>query len=251
MKDGMLVETVGLPGHRQDLIEAYLARPITEDPTPGVVVIHHAPGLDPWCKEVARNFAFAGYTAVVPHLYHRRGPGNWADVAAAARAEGLEKAMPNDQVVGDVAGAATYLRSLTNSNGKVGVIGFCSGGRQAFLTACDLPTLDAAVDCWGGSIFPEIDSYDPAKRSVPGVIHRVEDMTVPLLGIFGNDDGNPSPEQVDRLDKILTDLGKEHEFHRYDGAGHAFFVTDKSNYRQEQAVDGWKRVFAFLAQKLH
>src|SRR5665647_977017 len=102
----MLVETVGLLGHLRDLIEAYLARPITADPTPGVVVIHHAPGLDPWCKEVARNFAFAGYTAAVIQMRYRRGPGNWADVAAAARAEGLEKAMPNDQTMGDVAGAA-------------------------------------------------------------------------------------------------------------------------------------------------
>lgn len=247
----MLAETVGLLGNDHDVIEGYLARPITAEPTPGVVVLHHAPGLDPWCKEVARNFAAAGYAAVVPHLYHRRGPGHWADVAAAARADGLAKAMPNDQVMGDIAGAATYLRSLPGANGKVGVIGFCSGGRQAFLAACDLPTLDAAVDCWGGSIFPENDSYDPNRRRVPGVIHRVGDMSVPLLGIFGNDDGNPSPDQVDEIDRILTELGKEHEFHRYDGAGHAFFATDKTNYRQEQAVDGWKRVHAFFEKKLY
>lgn len=247
----MLVETVRFAGHHGDLIEAYLARPVTAEPTPGVVVIHHAPGLDPWCKEVTRNLAFAGFTAAAPHLYHRRGPGDWADVAAAARVEGLEKAMPNDQVMGDVAGAATYLRTLMNSNGKVGVIGFCSGGRQAFLAACDIPTLDAAVDCWGGNIFPDVDPYDPAGRRAPGVIHRVEDMSVPLLGIFGNDDLNPDVEQVDRLDVVLTDLDKKHEFHRYDGAGHGFFVTDKPNYRREQAVEGWRRVHAFFRDTLY
>ncbi|CAN5648688.1 dienelactone hydrolase family protein [soil metagenome] len=247
----MLVETVRFGGHGGDLIEGYLARPIIAEPTPGVVVIHHAPGLDPWCREVARNLAFAGYTTVVPHLYHRRGPGDWADVAAAARVEGLDKAMPNDQVMGDVAGAAAYLRTLTNSNGKVGVIGFCSGGRQALLAACDVPTLDAAVNCWGGSIFPEVDPYDPEGRRASGVIHRVKDMTVPLLGIFGNDDLNPSVEQVDRLDKVLTVLDKEHTFHRYDDAGHAFFVTDKPSYRQEQSVDGWKRIRVFFQDKLY
>lgn len=252
MKDGMIVESVGFYGHQDDLIEGYLARAVSAEPTPGVVIVHHAPGLDPWSKEVARNIAFQGYAALVPHLYHRRGPGHWADVAASARADGLAAAMPNDQVMGDIAGAANYLRSLADANGKVGVIGFCSGGRQAFLAACDVPGLDAAVDCWGGSIFPDIDIYEvnPNTQST-GVIHRAHDMSAPLLGLFGNDDANPDVEQVNRLDAVLTELGKEHEFHRYDGAGHAFFSNDKPNYRPEQAVDGWNRVFDFFARKLH
>jgi carboxymethylenebutenolidase len=156
--------------------------------------------------------------------------------------------MPNDQVMGDIAGAAAYLRAQPNSNGKVGVIGFCSGGRQAFLAACDVPTLDAAVDCWGGSILPQ-----PAMEGRPasqGVIRRASDMSMPLLGIFGNDDLNPDREQVDEIDRVLTELGKDHTFHRYDGAGHAFFVTDKPVYRLDQALDGWQRVFQFLDRTL-
>lgn len=250
MKEGMLVEVVGLTGHDSDTIEGYLARPVTAEPTPGVVVLHHAPGLDPWCKEVVRNFAAAGYAAIAPHLYHRRGPGHWADVAASARADGLAVAMPNEQVLGDIVGAAAYLRALPNANGKVGVIGFCSGGRQAYLAACDIPTLDAAVDCWGGSILPQ--PRDPSRPGPPprGVIHRTKDMQVPLLGIFGNDDANPDVAQVDRIEETLKEFGKDYEFRRYDGAGHAFFVTDKPNYRQEQAVDGWQRVFAFYGKHL-
>ena len=111
MKDGMLVESVGFAGYHSDIIEGYLARPLVGEPTPGVVVIHHAPGLDPWCKEVVRKFASEGFTAVAPHLYHRRGPGHWADVAAAARADGLAVSMPNEQVMGDIEGAASYLRA--------------------------------------------------------------------------------------------------------------------------------------------
>ena len=250
MKDGMLVESVGFVGHHSDVIEGYLARPLVSEPTPSVVVIHHAPGLDPWCKEVVRKFASEGFTAVAPHLYHRRGPGHWADVAAAARADGLAVSMPNEQVMGDIEGAASYLRAQPGSNGKVGVIGFCSGGRQAFLAACDVPSIDAAVDCWGGSILPQ--PPDPTRPGSPsrGVIHRAPDMAVPLLGIFGNDDANPDVAQVDEIERVLTELGKDIEFHRYDGAGHAFFTADKPNYRQEQAVDGWAKVFAFYDRHL-
>ena len=198
--------------------------------------------------EVVRRFATEGYACVAPHLYHRRGPGHWADVAAAGRAEGLAKSMPNEQVMGDIAGAAAYLRAQPDSNGKVGVIGFCSGGRQAFLAACDVPTLDAAVDCWGGSVLPQ-----PATEGRPagqGVIKRAGDMSMPLLGIFGNDDLNPDREQVDEIERVLTELGKDYTFHRYDGAGHAFFVTDKPVYRLEQALDGWQQVFQFLDRTL-
>jgi carboxymethylenebutenolidase len=198
--------------------------------------------------EVVRRFATEGYACVAPHLYHRRGPGHWADVAAAGRAEGLAKSMPNEQVMGDIAGAAAYLRAQPDSNGKVGVIGFCSGGRQAFLAACDVPTLDAAVDCWGGSVLPQPASE--GRLAGQGVIKRAGDMSMPLLGIFGNDDLNPDRDQVDEIERVLTELGKDHTFHRYDGAGHAFFVTDKPVYRLEQALDGWQQVFKFLDRTL-
>ncbi len=72
----------------------------------------------------------------------------------------------------------------------------------------------------------------------------------PLLGIFGNDDSSPDPEQVNRTEEVLRSLNKDYEFHRYDGAGHGFFATDRPNYRSEQAVDGWKKVFAFFARTL-
>jgi carboxymethylenebutenolidase len=198
--------------------------------------------------EVVRRFATEGYACLAPHLYHRRGPGHWADVAAAGRAEGLAKSMPNEQVMGDIAGAAAFLRAQPDSNGKVGVIGFCSGGRQAFLAACDVPTLDAAVDGWGGSVLPQ--PATEGRPASPGVIDRAVDMSMPLLGIFGNDDSNPDRAQVDEISRVLTELGKDHTFHRYDGAAHAFFVTDKPVYRLEQALDGWQQVFRFLDRTL-
>ena len=76
------------------------------------------------------------------------------------------------------------------------------------------------------------------------------DLSCPVLAIFGNDDHSPTPEQVNQLEEALKSHGKEYEFHRYDGAGHGFFYHNRPNYRQEQAVDGWNKVLAFLDKHL-
>ena len=149
MKDALIAETISIAGHGGDEIEAYLARPLGEDPVGSVVVIHHMPGYDAGTKEIARKFAANGYAALMPNLYYREAPGaSPDDAAAAARARG---GVPDERLVGDVGGAADYLRGLENSNGNVGVIGYCSGGRQSFLAACRLQ-LQAAVDCYGAFI---------------------------------------------------------------------------------------------------
>src|SRR6516162_7768071 len=136
MYDAMLAETVTIRGDGDDEIEAYLARPMSQGPHGGVVVIHHMPGYDAPTKEITRTFAAHGYAALMPNLYHRDAPGASPDDAAAvARAKG---GVPDERLVGDVGGAADYLRALEGSNGKVGVIGYCSGGRQSFLAACTL-----------------------------------------------------------------------------------------------------------------
>jgi carboxymethylenebutenolidase len=174
------------------------------------------------------------------------GDGASEEVVARARASG---GMPDDQVMGDVAGAAAFLRAQSTSTGKVGVIGFCSGGRQAYLAACRIADLDAAIDCWGGNVVVE----DPSKlpNTQPAVpVDLTEGIRCPILGLFGNEDSNPSPDQVNRIEAALKRFGKNYEFHRYDGAGHAFFAWYRPNYRPEQAEDGWKKVFAFFARHL-
>ena len=145
MDDRLLAETITITGANGDRLEAYAARRLDSAPRGGVVVIHHMPGYDNSTKEMVRRFAAEGYNAVCPNLYTREAPGAAPDdAAAAARALG---GVPDDRLVGDVAGAAAYLRGLENSNGRVGVIGHCSGGRQAFLAGCSLD-LQAAVEGW-------------------------------------------------------------------------------------------------------
>ncbi len=244
--EGMIAETVTIRGHNGDEIEAYYARPLGAGPFPSVVVIHHAPGWDEWCKEVTRKLAHHGYAAIDPNLYFRAGAGSPDDVAARVRAAG---GVADDQVMGDVEGAMGFLRAQPYANGKVGVIGFCSGGRHTYLAACRIPTIDAAVDCWGGAVIVDDPSQLNDLRPV-APIDLSEKLTCPLLGIFGNEDRNPSPDQVNRTEEVLKRLGKTYAFHRYDGAGHGFFAADRPAYRPEQAVDGWQKVFAFYERYL-
>ncbi len=244
--EGMLAETVTFRGHNGDLIEGYYARPLGPGPFPGVAVIHHMPGWDEWCKEVTRKLAHHGYAAIDPNLYHRSGPGEPDDVAARVRAAG---GVADDQVIGDLAGAMAYIRAQPYANGKVGTIGFCSGGRHAYLAACRLPELDAAVDCWGGNVVVD-DPRQLSEQRPIAPIDLTEQLGCPLLGIFGNEDRNPTPDQVDRTEAELKRLGKNYTFHRYDGAGHGFFAVDRPAYRPEQATDAWKKVFAFYEQHL-
>jgi carboxymethylenebutenolidase len=243
--EGLIGETISLRGHNQDLIEAYHARPLGIAPVPGVVVIHHMPGWDEWTKEVVRKLAHHGYAAVAPHLFSRLGPGSTDDLAAAARAVG---GMPDAQVLGDVEASADLLRNQPYASGKIGVIGFCSGGRHAYMVACRLDGIDAAVDCWGGRVIVQPDQL--TERQPRAVIDMTPGMRCPLLGIFGNEDASPDPEQVNRTEEVLRQHGKQYEFHRYDGAGHGFFAADRPNYRPQQAVDGWHKVFGFFGQHL-
>jgi carboxymethylenebutenolidase len=243
--DAITAATIRITGDGGDEIEAYAAGPDGPGSRGGIVLIHHMPGFDRWSKEVARRFAVDGYQVVVPNLYSREAPGAEPDDAAAlARAQG---GVPDERLVGDVAGAVGHLRGLTDSNGKVAVIGHCSGGRQAVLAACNLD-LQGAVDCYGAFVVSDSPADYPVRMA--SLESQLPNLRCPLLGIFGNDDANPSPEQVDKLDLILTEHGLEHEFHRYDGAGHGFFATDRPSYRQEQAVDGYRHIARFFAARI-
>ena len=210
--EGMIAETVGMTGHDGKTIRAYYSRPLGVESFPGIVLIPHMPGWDEWCRETARRFTAHGYGVVCPNIYEDFGDGTPTEVSERARSIG---GAPDKDVMGDVAASLSFLRSQVNATGKVGVIGMCSGGRHTFLAAA---TLDG-IRC-------------------------------PLLGIFGNDDQFPPPQDVDKLEAILKEKGKDYEFHRYDGAGHGIWYYDKPMYRQEQAMDSWNKVLAFFDKHL-
>jgi carboxymethylenebutenolidase len=238
-------ESVTITGADGDEIEAYFARPTAPGSYPGVVVIHHMPGYDRSSKEITRTFAAYGYSALCPNLHYRYAPhAKPTDAAAATREAG---GVPDDQCIGDVGGAVEYLRALPSANGKVGVIGYCSGGRQAYVVACSLD-IDAAIDCYGGRVVAAPEDLTPARPISP--VDRTADMQCPLLGLFGAEDTNPSPEQVAQIEAVLQAHDKTYEFHTFDNAGHAFFSVDRPNYRVDAAREGWKLVWNFFGRHL-
>jgi carboxymethylenebutenolidase len=245
MDIAMMAESVTITGYNGHQIEAYLAGPTAEGSYPGVVVIHHMPGYDRSTKEIVRTFAAYGYTALCPNLHHRYAPGAKATDAAAATIEA--GGVPDDQCIGDVRGAVDYLRARATSNGKVGVIGYCSGGRQAYVVACSLD-IDAAVDCYGGRVVATPEDLSPARPISP--IDRTPDLKCPLLGLFGAEDANPSPEQTAQIEAALRANNKTYEFHTFDDAGHAFFSVDRPNYRVETSKQGWKLIWDFFGRYL-
>lgn len=241
----MHARPVRMAGDGQDDIGAYLATPDAVGPRGGVVVIHHLPGLDRATREMVRRFAALGYDAICPDLYSREAPGRPPEEASALIRE--KGGIPDDRLVGDVAGAAAFLRSLPHANGRVGVIGYCSGGRHAVLAACSLP-LEAAVDCYGAYVTGTPPADFPLR--VTNLTDRLPELGCPLLGLFGAEDRAPSPQHVAELESRLAALGKDFDLHSYPGAGHAFFAVDRPAFRAEAALDGWSRIGDFFGRHL-
>jgi carboxymethylenebutenolidase len=243
--EALMAETVYMRGHLADQIDAYLARPFGGGPHPGVVVIHHMPGWDGPAKEITRRFAHHGFVAICPNLHFREGKATPEENSASVRAAG---GMPDDRTMGDVQGAIDYLRSLPYSNDRVGIIGYCSGGRQAYLAACTLRGIDATVDCYGGGVVAKPEELTPRQPKAP--IDFTKDMQGPLLGLFGIEDARPSPQDVATTEVALKQWRKAYEFHTYENAGHAFFAVDRPQYRVHAAVDGWKKILAWFDKHL-
>ena len=242
--EGMLAETVSFAGHTGDVVNAYFARPLGPGPFPGIVLVHHMPGWDELYREIACRFARHGYAVLCPNLYSRFGHGTPEEIAVKVRAQ---KGVSDDDVVGDCTAAMAYLKALPNGSGKVGIIGGCSGGRHSYLVAGRVKGFSAAVDLWGGNIVPQGD-LTPKQPVAP--VDYTKDLSCPVLGLFGNDDQNPTVEKVNQLEAELKKHGKDYEFHRYDGAGHAFWSYDRAAYRPQQAMDAWEKTLAFFARHL-
>ena len=244
-REGMIAETISLRGYEGDQIRAYYSRPLSDGPHPGIVLIPHMPGWDEWCRETSRRFTQHGYAVLCPDIYCRVGTGTPVEVAKKSRELG---GVPDDCVMGDTKGCLDFLKIQPQSNGKVGVIGMCSGGRHAFLAACTVDGFDCAVDCWGGGVIMKEEDLSPARPKSP--IDYAENLNIPLLGIFGNEDHNPDAAQVDQTEEVLKKLGKDYTFWRYDGAGHGIWYYDKPMYLQEQAMDSFNKTLEFFDKHL-
>ena len=224
----------------QDM-EMYASLPSGSGPHPAVVVAFHVAGLDEFDKVMANRLAEEGYVAVVPDLFHRLSP----EIMAGPRLGRLGHLSDPDIIV-DMNAAVDFLKgqSAVDSE-RIGVTGFCMGGRVTWLMAATNPIFKAAAPFYGGGIM------DPWGDSTVSPFELSDKITCPMLFHFGSTDGNPSPGDQVKLDAELTRLGKQHTFHAYSGAGHAFMdFTNPDRFHKESSEAAWPRTLEFLATHL-
>lgn len=244
-------EQLAFAGVGGTAVNGYLALPATPPGAgarPAIIVIHEAGGLGEHIKDVANRFANLGYVALGVDLYTREGgpPPMDDPPAVMSRLFGMSDAI----AVGDLEGAADFLRAREDVSGKVGCIGFCMGGRYTLLFACSSDRLDAAVDCWGG--FIEMASFDERSteaRPTPP-LELAGDLSCPLLAAIGAEDQNPSPQTGELLRRRAAESGQEVKVDVYEGAGHAFFADYRPTYRPEPAAKLWREIVPFLERHL-
>jgi carboxymethylenebutenolidase len=159
-------------------------------------------------------------------------------------------AMSDATALGDLEGAADFLRARADCSRKVGCIGFCMGGRYTLLLACASDRLDAAVDCWGGFIDrATLDERSTPARPTPP-LELAEQLSCPLLAAIGAEDQNPSPAVGEQLRERGARSGQEVKVDVYEGAGHAFFADYRPSYRSGPAAKLWTQVVPFFASHL-
>jgi len=216
----------------------YLSLPERGEPAPGIIVIQGQGGVGSFIEETTRMLARKGYAAVGPDLYHRD-PEDCKDDGLTRRAR-----LRDSTVVKDVNAAANFLRTHEQVDGdRLGIVGFCMGGRVVYLMATANPDLKAGVMYYGGDIMqPWGDEPSPFDRT--------PEIHCPIMGHFGEEDQNPSPADMRKLDAELTRRGKAHEFYAYPGTGHAFANLGAPNYRAHAAEASWPRTLDFFATYL-
>ena len=213
-------------------------------PHPGLVIAQHLPvahaGLekDPFTIDLGERYAAAGYACVIPFIFH------WwpEDEDIMVKRE----AFRDDWTVADLHAAYRYLGGMNVVDpDRIGILGHCWGGRVAWLGACNNPDYKACIVFYGGRV-----KIAFADAGTPP-IDLADRITCAVLGIFGNEDQGPSPDDVNDYEAALKEAGVSYEFHRYDGAGHGFQdFNDKNRYRKAQSEDAWEKAIAFLDRHL-
>ncbi len=224
-------------------MEGYLTRPEGEDAHPAVVVIQEIWGVNSHIQSVADRLPAQGYVGLAPAMFHRQGPMITGLHEELNTAIGRMQQSTDAGITADVRAAIDYLKGQPFVNDRIGIVGFCFGGRVAYLAACAMSDLSASVVFYGGNI-------GVALGDGPSPLEQTSNISCPVLGLFGEEDANPTLDDVANLDAELTKHGKAHEFHNYAGAGHGFHCDVRGSYRAEAAEDAWAKALAWFNQNL-
>ena len=215
-----------------------IAAPVGDKPRPGVLVCHHREGVDDFTRYVLVRLAEIGLVAAAPDFYHRRPPGE--DPVASM------KFLDDRELLADCLAAVDHLRAMREVRAdRIATVGHCLGGRTSFLAMAHHAAIGAGVLLYHGNIF------EARGAGMPAPFALTRNLCGPILGLFGKDDVNPSPEHVATLDAELTRHSIRHGFHSYDGTGHAFQdFHSLRHYRQPAADDAWAQLLSFLQHEV-
>ena len=217
-------------------MSAFTARPTAAGKHPAVIVVMEAFGLNDHIKSVAKRIAAEGYVTLAPDVYYREKDNvvGYDNLPGALRLMG---SLSDDKITADIAAAVGYLKAQDSVRAdRIGITGFCMGGRISFLTACENRDVRAAAPFYGGGI--------------GGLLERAPKIQCPLLLFFGDQDPFIPNEEVERIRTKLQELGKTAEVKLYAGAQHGFFCDERSSYHPEAARDAWQKLTEFFARHL-
>ena len=231
-------------GVNASTMEGYLTQPEGEGSHPAVVVIQEIWGVNSHIQSVVDRLPSLGYVGLAPAMFHREGPMTTRLHEEMDTAIARMRNSTDADILADVNAAMAYLKAQSFVVGdKIGIVGFCYGGRVSYLAACNVSDLAASVVFYGGGI-------GNALGDGPSPLEQTANIGCPMLGLFGVEDANPTPDDVAKMDSKLTTHGKAHEFHSYDGAGHGFHCETRASYRPEAAADAWGKAVAWFDQHL-
>lgn len=207
-----------------------------------VLVVQEAFGVNDHIRDVATRFAIAGYHAVAPSFFHRSGGGT-APYGDFSKVIPLFSGLTDDGILMDADATLAHLGTAGWRPHSIAVVGFCFGGRAAFLVAARRE-LGAAVGFYGGGIVRE------GKSGFPALLNEAERVRTPFLGLFGDRDRSITVHDVDVLRDALLDAPVETEVRLYEAAGHGFFCDQRPEFAPAAAEDAWDRTLAWIEKHL-
>jgi len=215
-------------------IPAYRAMPAKGNAFPVVVVVQEIFGVHEHIKDICRRFAKLGYLAVAPEMYARQG--DVSKISNIQEIMPIVQKVPDTQVMSDLDAAVAWAKTSKGNTDKLGITGFCWGGRIVWMYAAHNPKVKAGV-AWYGRLVSQPNAMSPKNP-----IDIAATLKVPVLGLYGaTDTGIPVPT-VEQMQKALKDAGSKSEIVLYPDTPHGFHADYRASYRKEQALDGWKRL---------
>ena len=222
-------------------MEGYLTEPQGSGRYPAVVVIQEVCGVNSHIQSVADRLPSKGYVGLAPAMFHREGKmtlGLHEEMEAAIERMGR---CTDANIIADVRATVDYLKAQPNVQpDRIGIVGFCFGGRVSYLAACNISDLKAAAVFYGGRILQPLGGVGPSP------LEQTARIGAPVLGLFGEEDQNPTPADVATIKAELEKHGKVHDFHMYPGSGHGFHCDARASYRPEATRDAWGKTLAWF-----